>query len=68
MPHHSRLASFVVSAFCIGHLYAQARKVSGTGRAHQLIARDSSLASNAIFPVERVDFVLLPSRRNFGGT
>src|SRR5204863_9367369 len=23
MPHHSRLASFVVGAFCIGHLYAQ---------------------------------------------
>src|SRR5207245_4753294 len=27
-----------------------------------------ALASNATFPVERVDFVLLPSRRNFGGT
>ena len=65
MPHHSRLASFLVGAFCISIF---ARKVSGTGRAHQLIARDSSLASNAIFPVERVDFVLLPSRRNFGGT
>ena len=23
MPHHSQLASFVVGAFCIGHLYAQ---------------------------------------------
>src|SRR5436853_3472878 len=23
MPQHSRLASFVVGAFCIGHLYAQ---------------------------------------------
>jgi hypothetical protein len=65
MPHHSRLASFVVGAFCIAIF---TRKVSGTGRAHQLIARDSSLASNAIFPAERVDFVLLPSRRNFGGT
>ena len=56
--------------FCGGCLLHRAftRKVSGTGRAHQLIARDSSLARNAIFPVERVDFVLLPSRRNFGGT
>jgi hypothetical protein len=65
MPHHSRLASFVVGAFCIGHLYAQGL---WQWEAHQLIARDSSLASNAIFPVEREDFVLLPSRRNFGGT
>src|SRR3989442_1747986 len=23
MPQHSRLASFVVGAFCVGHLYAQ---------------------------------------------
>src|SRR6266481_6954177 len=50
---------------CLLHRPIFMRKVSGTGRAHQLIARHSSLASNAIFPVERVDFVLLPSRRNF---
>ncbi len=65
MPHHSRLASFVVGAFCIGHLYAQGLWHWEGPSTH---STRFVVKSNAIFPVERVDFVLLPSRRNFGGT
>src|SRR5205823_8645250 len=65
MPHHSRLGSFVVGAFCIGHLYAQGLWHSEGPSTH---STRFVVKSNATFPVERVDFVLLPSRRNFGGT
>lgn len=44
------------------------RKVYGSGRVHQLHSTRFVVSKQRGFPVERVDFVLLPSRRDFGGT
>jgi hypothetical protein len=65
MPHHSQLASFVVGAFCIGHLYAQGLWPWEGSSTHSTRFVGSKQGD---FRGESVDSVLLPSRRNFGGT